>query len=44
MVVADTTPPFACRGPFTDDNKFNVPTLATVDDDVWNDEYAVDEE
>ncbi len=37
-VVAETTPPFACSGPLKPDTKFNVPTLATVVDEVWNDE------
>ena len=32
------------RNPDVSDVRFSVPMLATVDDDVWNDEYAVDEE
>ena len=42
-VVADTTPLFACRGPFRRP-RFNVPIFASVDDEVTNEEYIVDEE
>ena len=42
-VVAETTPPFACSGPFRPENRFSVPMLATVADAVLNDPYVVDE-
>ncbi len=34
---------FACSGPFNPANKLSVPMLATVDDEVVNDPYVVDE-
>ena len=37
-VVAETTPLFACRGPFNPEKRFSVPMLATVDELVTNDE------
>ena len=42
--VAETTPLFAWSGPLSPENKFSVPMLANVDDDVTKDEYEVEEE
>jgi hypothetical protein len=41
--VADTTPAFACSGPLRPENRASVPTLATVDEEVTNVPYVVEE-
>jgi hypothetical protein len=42
LVVALTTPPFTCRGPFSPENKLSVPIFALVLDEYPNEASVVD--